>query len=325
MVTMTATQILARLQVPLTCTECGQSFTAGTSTARFCSRACNRINYNRENQDKIRAAAAAGARARRARQRAAEPPREKKKPPPAKRCEPGCQCGRHPHVIRSRRELTCVECGKPFTAKRSDARYCSRACHYAQYAPANKDKINAGHRRWNEAHPEAVAESKRRNEEMHGDRYRGAKRERYETGRADPDERAARQERNRAYYEENADSLRAYARERSRTKRAIDPLYGRKATHGTELGPLFESLWEAQDGKCYLCREPLKRNVKRAIHLDHDHSCCGPERTCEKCRRGLSCKECNLAIGWAGDDPDKLRRIADNLEKAIAVTNGRLF
>jgi len=315
---------LARLGQEMTCEECKQTFTAYAAKARFCSKACWRANYNRVDQDKIRARKARYAARRRERTRAAREARPPAEPRPRPKCEPDCQCARHTKVVLMRRELTCIECGKAFVASRSDAKYCSPECQTARYTRENKDKINATHRAWNEAHPEVVAESKRRNEEKYGDRYRETKRQRYEDGREDPEVREARQEYQRVYYEENAERLRTYARERSRKKRETDPMYGRRAAHGTPLGPLFDAMWEAQDGKCYLCGDTLQRDVKRAIHLDHDHSCCGPERTCEKCRRGLACKECNLVIGWAKDDPDRLRRIADNLEVAAAAARQRM-
>lgn len=75
---------------------------------------------------------------------------------------------------------------------------------------------------------------------------------------------------------------------------------------------MIASFREAQDGKCYLCENPLP--VRQ--HLDHDHSCCGPKESCEKCRRGLSHPSCNHIIGLANDDPERLYRIAKNLEAA---------
>ena len=50
--------------------------------------------------------------------------------------------------------------------------------------------------------------------------------------------------------------------------------------------------------------------------VDHDHSCCPGSKTCGKCLRGLACQKCNQGIGQFGDDPDRMRRVADNLEAA---------
>jgi hypothetical protein len=49
--------------------------------------------------------------------------------------------------------------------------------------------------------------------------------------------------------------------------------------------------------------------------MDHDRSCCPGERSCEKCRRGVLCGRCNRALGYAGDSPEVLRRMADYIEE----------
>lgn len=76
---------------------------------------------------------------------------------------------------------------------------------------------------------------------------------------------------------------------------------------------------EAQQGLCYLCRDPLLPDESRLVAVDHDHRCCPAKKSCAYCRRGLTCHSCNLVIGHARDDPERLRKIADNLEAAIAV------
>lgn len=76
------------------------------------------------------------------------------------------------------------------------------------------------------------------------------------------------------------------------------------------------ALWEAQGGKCYLCGDELDLAATRPPHIEHDHSCCPKGIGCPKCRRGLSCATCNRLLGMVHDDPDRLRRIADNLECA---------
>jgi hypothetical protein len=52
--------------------------------------------------------------------------------------------------------------------------------------------------------------------------------------------------------------------------------------------------------------------------MDHDHACCSGNKSCERCRRGLAHLACNLLLGMAGDDPEKLMRIAINFEKVHA-------
>lgn len=96
----------------------------------------------------------------------------------------------------------------------------------------------------------------------------------------------------------------------------------KRATHGTDYHTLFAQLWEEQAGKCYLCGEPLPPG--RHTHIDHDHSCCPKGKTCSYCRRGLACSRCNHLIGHAGDDPELMRRVADNFEPVNIRTKARL-
>jgi hypothetical protein len=80
-------------------------------------------------------------------------------------------------------------------------------------------------------------------------------------------------------------------------------------------------MWEAQDGRCYLCGDEM---AAAKAHIDHDHRCCPKDHSCGYCRRGLACGGCNRLIGLAGDDPDRLRWIASNLELALKLADARL-
>lgn len=78
-----------------------------------------------------------------------------------------------------------------------------------------------------------------------------------------------------------------------------------------------------QGGLCYLCDEPLPTDTRK-IHTDHDRSCCpGKKKSCGSCVRGIACEGCNTGIGSLGDDPDRMRRVADNLEKANAKVRAK--
>jgi hypothetical protein len=61
------------------------------------------------------------------------------------------------------------------------------------------------------------------------------------------------------------------------------------------------------------CGQPL--GTERA--LDHDHACCDKDvrHSCRKCDRAVMHILCNLAIGMVEDDPQKLRNLADYIEK----------
>lgn len=86
----------------------------------------------------------------------------------------------------------------------------------------------------------------------------------------------------------------------------------------------LHALYLKQEGSCYLCGDPLPKNLTRSA-VDHDHTCCPGQNaeatsthkvSCGKCVRGIACNACNRLIASAQDDPDRLRRIADNLEAA---------
>lgn len=137
----------------------------------------------------------------------------------------------------------------------------------------------------------------------------------------DPEKWKARKERMLAYHAAN----RERAAERFRQRREADPLAHKNWQHNCDdWSAILKELWDAQDGRCYLCTDELDSEDTRRVHADHDHSCCPPTRSCAKCRRGLACNACNVAIGYARDDPDRLRRIADNLEVANALVRQRV-
>ena len=91
--------------------------------------------------------------------------------------------------------------------------------------------------------------------------------------------------------------------------------------HGPGIEGWFAAAWEQQDGRCYLCGEPM--DPKQA-HIDHDHRCCPKNSSCRYCRRGIAHPTCNTLIGLAGDDPDRLHRIAENLRAAMKSAGARL-
>lgn len=66
------------------------------------------------------------------------------------------------------------------------------------------------------------------------------------------------------------------------------------------------------DGKCKVCSS----TVKLSVH--HDHNCCAMAGSCGKCVVALLCDQCNKAAGSAGDDPERLRRLADVIDLTSA-------
>jgi len=164
-----------------------------------------------------------------------------------------------------------------------------------------------------------------------------------------PEQREKQREYGRRYRAKNLEKRRAQDRERQRQRRKANPekmkeiqhnayqrakernggvnpwlSSARKWRHGSDHEEMWAAFWEAQDGKCYLCGEPLNTESHYGVQVDHDHTCCPKNRTCPYCRRGLACDRCNKLIGIARDDPDLLRRIADNLEPVLLATRARI-
>ena len=85
-----------------------------------------------------------------------------------------------------------------------------------------------------------------------------------------------------SYYAENAVAIRAGYRNRR---------------HGITQ-EWFDAKVLEQGGCCALCGKLFDKTP----HLDHDHRCCPPLKSCEKCRRDLLCEDCNLGLGRFKDD-----------------------
>ena len=124
----------------------------------------------------------------------------------------------------------------------------------------------------------------------------------------------------RKHREQNRDKLNA----QKRARRAADPVKAREQDradrakrpwrqHKQFSDGDYAAMWQAQEGRCYLCGEQLD---PKSVKVDHDYSCCPRNASCPICRRGLVHHLCNIMIGQAGEDPARLRRIADALDAA---------
>jgi len=70
----------------------------------------------------------------------------------------------------------------------------------------------------------------------------------------------------------------------------------------------YDNLLVSQDFRCAVCREESKTLGKNArLHVDHDHL---TGRV-----RGLLCYACNIAIGFLEEDPERVQKIMDYLER----------
>lgn len=69
----------------------------------------------------------------------------------------------------------------------------------------------------------------------------------------------------------------------------------------------FNAMFEAQGGKCKICRLPeIQDDPKTKLCVDHNHD--------TEQLRGLLCYGCNAAIGLLRESPENLRRAIVYLE-----------
>jgi len=191
--------------------------------------------------------------------------------------------------------LTCMVPAMPsFSARRreryaTDPEYRARINkQHREYRAKNRDRINAQNRANHAANPER--------------------------------QRAV----NRAWREANAEKVAEQQRRRdARRDRAKDRVTRLYSKHGITPEE-WAALWKTQEGRCFLCAAELAAEPCRNAVLDHDHKCCGPQRSCSICRRGIACQACNMIIGWARDDPPKLLHIAENLVVANEAVSARI-
>lgn len=152
----------------------------------------------------------------------------------------------------------------------------------------NPGKVAAQQRRWNELNKEKIqAQAKGRRE-----RTREAN-------------RLARNKWRRAH--------RAYCREERARWAARHPdvaerIARRRAVkrYGIDL-ETYERLLDEQGGHCALCPATRETNRGHWLYVDHDHV--------TGVVRGLLCRRCNSTLGYMDEEPARLRRAADYLER----------
>lgn len=172
----------------------------------------------------------------------------------------------------------------------------------------NPEKARAARERWAAANPDRIQANRVRSRAKNREQDNAKARQRYA---ADAAYRAQHNAAGREWYAQNRD------RHLANTQRNII-----RRRHGLEPDEL-QAIWDSQAGQCYLCGEDLGP-LGPAVHLDHDHRCCPHGMSCSTCRRGLACQACNLIVGLAEDNADRLVLIATNLRPAIEAVTTRL-
>ncbi len=194
------------------------------------------------------------------------------------------------------------------------------------YAQRNPEKERQRHRRYRESTAEQRRERYNSDPEYR-ERILAGQRESYAKNRE------SILERNRAYsrkrYIENRQKVLESNRKFRSANRERIVAARMMAHHGPDAATAWAIMWDAQDGRCYLCGEEMttargQGPPPTAAVVDHDHRHCPPETSCNVCRRGLACNRCNSMIGLVKDDPVLLRLIAANLHAAAAAVTERM-
>jgi hypothetical protein len=133
----------------------------------------------------------------------------------------------------------------------------------------------------------------------------------------------SRQEIQQRYREKHRDEINERHRQWEKSNPVARWEHGLKYRHGMSAAA-WSAMWDEQNGRCYLCEQPMDGSRPKSVHIDHDQSHCPPRRSCAACRRGLAHNSCNRALSAACDDPSWFRRFADNLEAANAAARQRI-
>lgn len=109
------------------------------------------------------------------------------------------------------------------------------------------------------------------------------------------------------YRTAHPEQIKAYSVRYSPVNRANH----RKWAYGV-AAPEYEKMLAAQDGRCAVCGADNSGSVNkdgtfRSMFVDHDHAT-GKVR-------GLLCRSCNSALGYAHDNPEVLMKLAEYLNR----------
>lgn len=122
------------------------------------------------------------------------------------------------------------------------------------------------------------------------------------------------QERNERHYQNHRDKElarnKAYYPSYYEKNKEVIKAKRRNARHGITQ-QWYDGKLEEQQNRCAICLQPFEKTP----NVDHNHECCEPLTSCDKCRRGLLCEDCNLGLGRFKDNPVALENAVLYLKK----------
>jgi hypothetical protein len=129
--------------------------------------------------------------------------------------------------------------------------------------------------------------------------------------RINPDAPLTQNERNKRFYHNHKEKEIARNAEYHRNNKEHVNRRVRNRRHGITQEQ-YDKKIEEQDKRCAICRKEFEGTP----HVDHNHSCCPNLKSCDKCRRGLLCKDCNLGLGRFKDSIEILCNAIEYLLKS---------
>lgn len=112
-----------------------------------------------------------------------------------------------------------------------------------------------------------------------------------------------------AEYHANGDRLRGQCK--------ICRTEQQRMTQYTLSSEWYADKFESQGGACAICKV-----TDVPLVIDHDHRCCPGKTSCGLCVRELLCRDCNLGLGYFDDDPERIQRAIEFLDRTKSWEGG---
>jgi Recombination endonuclease VII len=118
------------------------------------------------------------------------------------------------------------------------------------------------------------------------------------------------QQKYKRYYDKHKDEVLAKNAEYLKDNKEKVNRRVRNRRHGITQEQ-YDAKIQKQDNRCAVCHKEFEGTP----HFDHSHACCPNLRSCDKCRRGLLCEDCNLGLGRFKDSIEVLNNAIQYLKE----------